>query len=263
MFASRTSTIGVFPNVRESVKFKVLISKQGQDNEGIMRVLVIEDEERLANFIRKGLTESGYAVDVSRDAEEGDFQASVNDYDLILLDWILPEMSGLELAQKWRNEGVATPIIMLTAKDDQEDIIAGLDGGADDYLVKPFSFSELLARMRAILRRASALPPSTKLKFDDLAVDVARHEVKRAHHKVLVSAREFALLEFLMRNVNKVVTKTEISEHVWGNLFETNTNIIEVTINHLRNKLDCGSRRPLIQTVRGVGYTIQTVDGKK
>ncbi|RMI13162.1 MAG: DNA-binding response regulator [Calditrichaeota bacterium] len=225
-----------------------------------MKVLVVEDESRLANFIRKGLKEAGYAVDMVDNGEEADYMVSVNDYDAILLDWMLPDMSGVDLCQMWRKAGIDTPIIMVTAKDTKEDIVAGLNCGADDYVAKPFSFAELLARLRAVIRRASTMNRSPVLKLDDLTMDVARRDVRRGNTKVHLSSREFSLLEYLLRNAGRPVTKAEISEHVWGNYFETNSNIIEVTINHLRKKLDCGSRRQLIHTIRGVGYMIKELE---
>ncbi|RMF59169.1 MAG: DNA-binding response regulator [Calditrichaeota bacterium] len=222
-----------------------------------MRILIIEDESPLANFIKKGLQESGYVVDVAEDGRSGEFMVNENHYDLILLDLLLPDKDGTDLCQGWRKAGITTPIIMLTAKDDKEDIIHGLDCGADDYVVKPFSFAELLARIRTILRRTSMTPATSKLTIDDLEMDLTRREVTRGHQKIHLSVKEFSLLEFLLRNKGRVCTKTEILEHVWGYFFETNTNIIEVTINHLRKKLNCGSRRALIHTVRGVGYIIK------
>lgn len=225
-----------------------------------MRVLIVEDESRLASFIRRGLKEAGYVADVAGDAYSGDFLASTNDYDLILLDWLLPDSSGLKLCHQWREKGLQTPLIMLTCKDTTSDIISALDSGADDYITKPFSFTELLARIRALLRRASEVPISPLLKLDDLTVDVSTRKVRRGNAEIPLSPREFSLLEFLLRNCGKVISKTEISEHVWGLLFDTNTNIVEVYINHLRKKLDCGSRRPLIHTVRGVGYIMKVLN---
>ncbi len=225
-----------------------------------MRVLIVEDEARLANFISKGMKETGYVSDIAKDAKHADYFVSTNDYDLILLDWLLPDISGLELCKKWRLQGRQTPLIMITAKDNREDIISGLDCGADDYLVKPFSFSELLARIRALLRRASVMPASLKLELDDLVVDLARHEVTKGKTKIVLSGREFSLLEYLMRNAGKVVTKTQIAEHVWGEIFYNNTNVIDVYINHLRKKLNCRLERPLIHTIRGTGYIMEILD---
>lgn len=225
-----------------------------------MRVLIVEDEARVAQFIRKGLKEAGYASDIAEDAHNGEYLVSVNDYDLILLDWLIPGVAGLELCREWRKRGLQTPVIMLTVKDNTSDIIAALDGGADDYIIKPFSFEELLARIRAHLRRSSAMPVSALLKLDDLVVDPARRDVRRGDVKIFLTGREFALLEFLLRGNGNVLSRSTIAEHVWGVLFETNTNLVEVYVNHLRRKLDCGSRRPLIHTVRGFGYVMKVLN---
>lgn len=225
-----------------------------------MRILIVEDEARVAKFIHKGLKEAGHVADIAEDAVHADYLTSVNDYDLVLLDWMIPGKSGVELCRQWRRQGAKFPIIMLTAKDRTTDIIAALDSGADDYLTKPFPFDELLARIRALLRRASATPTAPLLKLDDLIVDPARREAQRSNTKILLTAREFALLEFLLRNSGNVMSRTSIAEHVWGLLFETNTNLVEVYINHLRNKLDCGSKRPLLHTVRGFGYVMKVLE---
>jgi DNA-binding response OmpR family regulator len=225
-----------------------------------MRILIVEDETRLAKFIQKGLKEAGYVADVAEDAYNGEYLASLTDYDLILLDWLIPGMSGVELCRQWRKQGLHTPVIMLTVKDSTADLVAALDSGADDYICKPFSFDELLARIRALLRRTSAIPMAPKLELDDLVLEPSRREVSRGGAKIFLSSREFALLEFLLRNAGNVVSRTAISEHVWGNLFETNTNLVEVYINHLRKKLDCGSKRALIHTVRGAGYVMKVME---
>ncbi|MFQ5640408.1 MAG: response regulator transcription factor [bacterium] len=224
-----------------------------------MRILIVEDEAHVAHLIRKGLKEAGHVSDVATDTDDGDYLVGVNDYDIILLDWLLPGKSGLEMCREWREQGLHTPVIMLTCKDRTSDISSALDNGADDYITKPFSFTELLARMRAVLRRAQKTA-DTDLKLDDLMVNFGRREVIRGGRKLFLSSREFSLLEYLLRNAGKVVTKTEISEHVWGVLFDTNTNIVEVYVSHLRNKLNCGSQRPLIHTVRGVGYMMKMLD---
>ena len=221
-----------------------------------MRMLIVEDESRVANFIHKGLANVGYEADIASDAEEADQFASERNYDLILLDWILPGVSGLELCQRWRHRGMAMPIIMLTARDNTADVIEALDKGADDYIMKPFSFDELLARIRALLRRYSPVSSFTEIKFDDITLDVLRRKVKRGDTEIFLSAREFALLEYLMNRPGKVVSKAEILAEVWGIEFQTRTNLIEVYINHLRNKLDCGSRVPVIHTVKGAGYML-------
>lgn len=225
-----------------------------------MKILVVEDEKRVANFIRKGLKEAGCTVDVADNAERGRHLTSVNEYDLILLDWILPDTSGVDLCHQWRKQGLHVPVIMVTCKDDTKDVISALDSGADDYIVKPFTFGELLARMRALHRRASSIPSETKLKLDDLVVYPVVRAVKRGDEDIFLSAREFSLLEYLIRSADKVVTKTDIFENVWSVFHDTNTNIIEVYVNRLRTKLDCGSRRPLIHTVRGLGYIMKTME---
>ncbi len=222
-----------------------------------MRILVIEDEKKIADFIKRGLKEEGYAVDVSPDGENGLFLARTNDYDLILLDLMLPKVDGLAICKKLREEKMQAPIIMLTAKDAVKDKVTGLDAGADDYLTKPFAFDELLARIRAILRKKSEQKQASKLQIGDLVIDLYTHEVTRAGKSIELTSKEFALLEYLMRNAGKVVTRTMISEHVWDIDFDTFTNVIDVYINYLRNKIDSDSKRKLIQTVRGRGYIIK------
>ncbi len=225
-----------------------------------MRVLVVEDEVRVASFLQKGLKEAGYIADIATNADNGDYLVSCNDYDLILLDWLMPDVSGLELCRQWRKNGLKTPIIMLTCKEHTTDLVTALDNGVDDYIVKPFLFSELLARIRAMLRRASRFPEKPGLQMDDLKIELTTRNVTRGESTIVLSAREFTLLHYLIQNAEKVVTKTEISEHVWGTIFQTNTNILEVYINRLRNKLNCGSKHPLIHTVRGVGYIMRVMN---
>jgi len=225
-----------------------------------VRVLVVEDEVRVASFLQKGLKEAGYIADIATNADNGDYLVSCNDYDLILLDWLMPDVSGLELCRQWRKNGLKTPIIMLTCKEHTTDLVTALDNGVDDYIVKPFLFSELLARIRAMLRRASRFPEKPGLQMDDLKIELTTRNVTRGESTIVLSAREFTLLHYLIQNAEKVVTKTEISEHVWGTIFQTNTNILEVYINRLRNKLNCGSKHPLIHTVRGVGYIMRVMN---
>lgn len=220
-----------------------------------MRVLVIEDEKKIAGFIKRGLKEEGYAVDVAGDGQEGYEHASVNDYDLIILDVMLPLCDGITLCKKLRADKVETPIIMLTAKTSVNDKVTGLDAGANDYLTKPFAFEELLARMRVLLRRS--VQPATQLQVADLVLDLLSHKVTRGGREVVLSSREFALLEYLMRNAGAVVTRTMISEHVWDIDFDTSTNVIDVYINYLRNKIDVDFDKKLIQTVRGRGYLLK------
>jgi heavy metal response regulator len=222
-----------------------------------MRVLVVEDEAAVAKFIEQGLTEAGYAVDVASDGQEALDYASAAQYDVIVLDIMLPQIDGLSVLRKLRDTGVNTSVLLLTARDAVEDRVQGLDTGADDYLVKPFSFPELLARIRALLRRP-ALQTGTILRAGDLQMDLARREVHRAGHRIELSQREFALLEFLMRHPNQVLSRTQLMQHVWNFDFYGDTNIVDVYIAHLRRKVDRKSAYPLIHTVRGVGYRLGT-----
>jgi len=224
-----------------------------------MRILVIEDEKKIANFVERGLQEEGYAIDVAYDGEEGHFLATTNDYDLIVLDLMLPRLDGLSLCKKLREEdGQTTPIIILTAKDKTEDKVKGLDSGADDYLTKPFAFAEFLARIRAALRKRNG-QSATKLLVEDLVIDLLTHQVTRGNEEIVLTAKEFALLEYLMRNAGKLVTRTMISEHVWDINFDSGTNVIDVYINFLRKKVDHGHKKSLIHTIRGRGYILKDV----
>lgn len=224
-----------------------------------MRVLVVEDEPGIALFVRQGLSEAGYAVDVAGDGEEGLDYALAAEYDAIILDILLPRMGGLDVLRQVRDRGVMTPVLLLTARDAVEDRVQGLDAGADDYLVKPFAFSELLARIRALLRRPP-LQAGAVLRVGDLEMDVARHEARRAQRVVELSPREFALLEYLMRHPAQVLSRTQIIEHVWNFDFSYESNVVDVYIGYLRRKLNRGSDTPLIQTVRGVGYRLSAED---
>ena len=221
-----------------------------------MRILVIEDEVKIAQFIKRGLKEEGYAVDVAIDGEEGHFMLSSNEYDVIILDLMLPKIDGLTLCRTLRKEGNQTPIIMLTAKDTVKDKVKGLDSGADDYLPKPFAFEELLARVRVLLRKKDSRV-QTQLKVDDLVMDILTHKVTRADKEIDLTVKEYALLEYLMRNAGNIVTRTMISEHVWDINFDTFTNVIDVYINYLRNKVDSGFDNKMIHTVRGKGYLLK------
>jgi heavy metal response regulator len=221
-----------------------------------MRILVIEDEQKVANFIKQGLKEEGYSVDVACDGEEGYLLAKDNEYDVIILDIMLPKMDGITLCKKLRAEKIFTPILMLTAKDSVKDKVTGLDSGANDYLTKPFSFEELLARIRVLLRKYRTATP-TKLKVDDLVLDLLTHKVSRAGKEIPLTNKEYALLEYLMRNVGSIVTRTMISEHVWDINFDTFTNVIDVYVNYSRNKIDKGYKKKLIHTIRGRGYMIK------
>jgi len=221
-----------------------------------MRILVIEDEVKIAQFIKRGLKEEGYAVDVANDGEEGHFLLSSNEYDAIILDLMLPKIDGLTLCRTLRKEGNQTPIIMLTAKDTVKDKVKGLDSGADDYLPKPFAFEELLARVRVVLRKKDSRV-QTQLKVDDLNLDLLTHKVTRGDREIDLTVKEYALLEYLMRNAGNIVTRTMISEHVWDINFDTFTNVIDVYINYLRNKIDSGFADKMIHTVRGKGYLLK------
>lgn len=221
-----------------------------------MRILVIEDEAKIAQFIKRGLKEEGYAVDVANDGQEGHFLLSSNDYDAIILDLMLPKIDGLTLCRTLRKEGNQTPIIMLTAKDTVKDKVKGLDSGADDYLPKPFAFEELLARLRVLLRKRDSRV-QTQLKVGNLSLDLLTHKVTRDEREIDLTVKEYALLEYLMRNAGNIVTRTMISEHVWDINFDTFTNVIDVYINYLRNKIDSGFADKMIHTVRGKGYLLK------
>ena len=221
-----------------------------------MRILVVEDEKKVASFLKKGLEEEFYAVDCAYDGEEALFMTEANEYDLILLDIMLPKIDGLEVLKGVRDKGLTVPVLMLTAKDSVEDVVKGLDAGGDDYLTKPFAFAELLARVRALLRRKER-EPTGQLRVADLVLDPAAHTVSRGGQEIDLTAKEYALLEYLMRHVNRVVTRTMISEHVWDYHFDPLTNVIDVYVNHLRKKIDLDSSPRLIHTIRGVGYMLQ------
>ena len=221
-----------------------------------MRVLIVEDEFKIAAFIKRGLKEEGYQADVAHDGHAGHFLATSNDYDLIVLDLMLPYIDGLSLCRKLREEKISVPIIMLTAKDTLKDKVLGLDSGANDYLIKPFAFEELLARIRACLR-AKENQAADKLTVSDLALDLLSHKVSRAGKEIILTNKEYSLLEYLMRNQGKIVTRTMISEHVWDVNFDTFTNVIDVYINYLRNKIDAGPKKKLLHTIRGRGYILK------
>jgi heavy metal response regulator len=224
-----------------------------------MRILVVEDEKKVASFLKKGLEEERYAVDCAFDGEEALFMVDANEYDLMLLDIMLPKVDGLEVLKRVRDKGATLPVLMLTAKDSVEDVVKGLDRGGDDYLTKPFAFAELLARVRALLRRKGR-EPAGELQVADLVLDPVTHAVRRGDKKVELTAKEYALLEYLMRHVDHVVTRTMISEHVWDYHFDPMTNVIDVYVNHLRSKIDTDSSQKLIHTVRGVGYILRGND---
>lgn len=225
-----------------------------------MRILVVEDEKKLAGFIKRGLKEEGYAVDVAPDGEEGYYLATVNsnEYDLIILDIVIPKINGMVLCKKLREDKIITPILMLTGKDTVEDKVAGLDSGANDYLTKPFAFEELLARIRAILRKNSG-KAVTRLAVGDLELDLLTHKVVRAGQEIVLTTKEYSLLKYLMRNAGNVVTRTMISEHVWDINFDSYTNVIDVFINYLRKKIDGNFKNKMIHTIRGRGYVLRNL----
>ncbi len=221
-----------------------------------MRILVVEDEKKVASFLQQGLQEEHYNVDVAYDGEQGAQLASNNEFDLMILDILLPKKDGVTLVKELRAKRITTPVLMLTAKGSVEDKVEGLDSGADDYLTKPFSFSELLARVRSLLRRGAA-EKSTLLKLADLQLDTVTHKARRGDKVIELTGKEYSLLEYFMRNVNRVLTRTIISEHIWNYNFDTGTNVVDVYVNHLRSKIDDGFEPKLLHTVRGVGYVLK------
>lgn len=221
-----------------------------------MNILVVEDEKKVASFIQRGLEGEGFSVDVAYDGETGVEMGASKSYDLILLDVMLPKMDGLEALKTLREKGVETPVICLTAKDNVEDIVAGLDSGSDDYLTKPFAFAELLARVRAQVRRGSQ-ERGAEITYADLRLDPVTHKVWRSDKEIDLTAKEYALLEFFMRNPETTLTRTMIAEHVWDYTFDSFTNIIDVYVNYLRKKVDRDFTKRLIHTVRGIGYVLK------
>ena len=221
-----------------------------------MRLLVIEDEQKVANFIRQGLEEEGYAVDHAADGASGLQIGLEGLHDVIVLDVMLPRLDGLSVLQQLRQANVATPVLLLTVRATIEDKVLGLDAGADDYLTKPFAFEEFVARVRALLRRRAETTPPI-LQVADLALDPARRVVSRGARKIDLTPREFALLDYFMRNPDRVLTRTMIANRVWDYTFDTTTNVIDVYVNYLRKKIDSGHDSKLIHTVRGVGYVMK------
>lgn len=221
-----------------------------------MRILIVEDERKMASFLERGLKEEHYAVDIAYDGEKGWEYAMTNEYDLLILDWMLPRMSGVELCHKFRQEGKITPVLILTAKDSVEDKIKGLDQGADDYLTKPFSFEELLARIRALLRRPPHITDKTVLQCANLKLDLIKRQAWSGEQEITLSQKEFALLEFLMRHAGEVVSRTAIAEHVWDLHFDPMSNTIDVYINFLRKKIGETPSKSKIETIRGTGYRL-------
>jgi DNA-binding response OmpR family regulator len=221
-----------------------------------MRILVVEDDRPIAEAIVETLRDERYAVDLAATGEEASEMVAVNDYDLVVLDWSIPPPTGIELLREWRSQGLELPVLMLTGHTDVEDRVGGLDTGADDYLTKPFRFAELLARVRSLLRRR-ARPLDPPLAVADVVVDRARLEVEVAGEPVELTPKEFALLEYLIRRRGEVVSRTDLAEHVWDGSFDSLSNVIDVTVFRLRQKLDAGRDRKLIHTVKGAGYVLR------
>jgi two-component system OmpR family response regulator len=222
-----------------------------------MRILLVEDDLKIASFIVKGLKAAGYAVDHAKDGEEGLRLALATSYDTAVVDIMLPKLDGLALIERLRSDKVNTPIIILSAKGSIDDRVKGLQTGGDDYLSKPFSFAELLARVQALIRRAGGLSEPTRLTVGDLSINLLTREVKRGKNRIDLQPLEFSLLEYLARNAGRVVSKTMIMEHVWDYNFDPQTNVVEARICRLRDKIDREFDRKLIQTIRGVGYVLR------
>jgi heavy metal response regulator len=220
-----------------------------------MRLLLVEDEKNVAAFIKKGLEEEFYTVDVAEDGDAGYVMAEVNPYDLVILDVMLPGMNGMDLCRKLRGKGMKAPVLMLTAMDSVDSKVEGLESGADDYLTKPFAFSELLARVKALLRRYT--DSASELFLEDLKIDLLARKVLRCGQEVQLTPKEYSLLEYMLRNKGRVLSRTQIIENIWGYNFDPSTNVIDVHIRSLREKVDESFPRKLIHTVRGVGYVLK------
>lgn len=225
-----------------------------------MAVLVIEDETKVASFIEKGLQEEGYPVECAFDGEAGLEKALGGEYDAIILDLMLPKRDGISLLRELRARGIRTPVLILTAKGTIQDKVIGLDSGADDYLAKPFHFEELTARLRSMLRR-SVVEKSTQLQVGDLVLDTISHRARRSEEEIELTAREYALLEYLMRNADRVLSRSVITQHVWNYNFDTESNLVDVYINRLRNKIELNDMPKLIHSIRGVGYVMRDSSG--
>jgi len=221
-----------------------------------MKILIVEDEKKVASFLKKGLEQEYYSVDVAFDGKEGLKFVFSNEYDLIILDIMLPLLDGISALKEIRKEKIETPVLMLTAKDTIDDKVVGLDSGADDYLAKPFAFEELLARVRALLRRKEKSKPLI-LSADDLTIDILAHKVTRSNKEIILTPKEHSILEYLLRNKNHVVSRMKLTEHVYEYQFDPDTNVIDVYVNKLRNKIDKDFNHPLLHTVRGIGYMIK------
>lgn len=223
-----------------------------------MRILIVDDDRRLCGIIKRGLMEEAYAVDAAYDGEEGEYFAEVNSYDLIILDIMMPKKDGLEVCRSLRRNGINTPVLMLTAKDTVDDKVKGLDSGADDYLVKPFAFNELLARVRALLRRDGMIK-SPEIKVGDLILNTLTRELRMGEKIIELTTKEYVILEYFMRHPNIVVTRTMIEEHAWDYDFDSFSNLVDVYIRRLRRKIDTDDEKSMIQTVRGAGYRLKSL----
>ena len=224
-----------------------------------MRILIIEDEKKVASFIRKGLEEEYFVADIAFDGKEGLKLAISEEYDVIIMDIMLPYMDGITLIKEIRKREILTPVLMLTVNDSVKDKVEGLDVGADDYLTKPFAFEELIARLRALLRR-NENSKTSKLTVGDLVLDLQSHRVFRNNQEIILTPKEYSILEYLMRNSKKVISRTKLIEHVYDYHFDTETNIIDVYINKVRSKIDTNFEKPLIHTIRGIGYVLKDDD---
>ena len=221
-----------------------------------MRILIVDDDRRLCNIVKRGLMEEAHTVDAAYDGEEGGYLAEVNPYDLIILDVMMPKKDGIEVCRDLRSKNINIPIMMLTAKDAVEDRVKGLDSGADDYVVKPFAFSELLARVRALLRREGPLK-SSEITVGDLVLDTRTRELRKGERIIELTTKEYTILEYLMRHPNMVVTRTMVEEHAWDYDFNSISNLVDVYIRRLRRKMDDGEKEDIIQTIRGAGYRLR------
>jgi len=224
-----------------------------------MRILIIEDEKKVASFIKKGLEEEYFVADIAGDGREGLKLAISEEYDIIIMDIMLPFMDGVTLIKEIRKREISTPVLMLTVNDSVKDKVEGLDAGADDYLTKPFAFEELIARLRALLRR-NENSKTSKLIVGDLVLDLQSHRVFRNNQEIILTPKEYSILEYLMRNSKKVISRTKLIEHVYDYHFDTETNIIDVYINKVRSKIDTNFEKPLIHTIRGIGYVLKDDD---
>ena len=222
-----------------------------------MRILLVEDDRGITQFVKKGLLENSYSIDVAYDGEKGLYSVLHENYDLIILDIMLPKLDGRVILKEMRSKGILTPVIFLTAKDLEKDIVEGLSLGADDYLVKPFSFNELLARIRAILRRTKEVRSPSRLQIANLRLEMEGHRVFRDKIKIELTPKEYAILELFMRHPGQIITRTMISERVFDYHFDTSTNVIDVHVSHLRNKIDKDFEPKLLHTVKGVGYVLE------